>query len=362
MRILSRYIGKEYLGNLALGLLIFTFVLLLEHLFELAEVLINKGGSFWLTLELMALLLPSTLTITLPVSCLLAALLTYGRFSETNEITAIRASGIAAWNYVKIPLLIALVLTSFLLPFNSSWAPKAQGRFRTLFSEILSRNPLVRIEENTFSQMGAYYFHIRRKSRRGRQMYGITIYKTAADNPPLRIYAERGTAAVVKNRGISFMLERGHVAKVDPMKPTAWVTTAFNNYSLEIPFTGTVVASEKTLQELTYHDLKRRIEELKAKGMPYPVLSSQIHFRWALAVTPVLFVFLGIPLAIRVQRGGRSIGFGLSLLVVAIYYVLLMGGTGLAQRGAVPTVPAVWAANAVLGAAACFFSWRFLKK
>src|SRR5258708_38821472 len=109
MRILSRYILKEFLGNLFLGLLIFTFVLLLDHLFELADLLLNKGVGIWLTLKLLFLLLPSSLSLTLPMSTLLATLLTFGRLSENSEITAVRASGLSAWSYVKMPIIMALI-------------------------------------------------------------------------------------------------------------------------------------------------------------------------------------------------------------------------------------------------------------
>src|ERR1017187_8815109 len=104
MRILSRYILKEFLANLVLGLVIFTFVLLLDRLFELVDLLLNKGVGFYLTFKLLFLLLPSSLSLTLPMSTLLAVLLTFGRLSENNEITAVRASGLAAWSYVKMPL------------------------------------------------------------------------------------------------------------------------------------------------------------------------------------------------------------------------------------------------------------------
>src|SRR5579872_1170327 len=118
MKILSRYILKEFLANLALGLLIFTFVLLLDHLFELVDLLVNKGVGLGLTLELLFLLLPSSLSLTLPMSTLLATLLTFGRLSENNEITAVRASGLSAWSYVRMPLATALCAVAFLIPFN----------------------------------------------------------------------------------------------------------------------------------------------------------------------------------------------------------------------------------------------------
>ena len=361
VRILSRYIFKEFCGNLILGLLIFTFVLLLDHLFELMDVLINKGGTVWLTLKLLALLLPATLEITLPVSVLLAALLTFGRFSETNEVTAIRASGLSAWSYLKTPYWMGLGLALFLIPFNSLWAPAAQSHFRELFLEVLGRNPLVRIEENTFVEIGDYHFFVRKKSRRS-LMRGISIYKNTPNGPPLRIYADEGTAKIQRDRGVTFTLHHGHLEKIDPANPEHWLHTAFETYVLGIPFSTGIKTSDKALEEMDYFELRRRIKDLRAQHVAVPDFICQIHLRWALAVTPLLFVALGIPLAIRVQRGGRSIGFAISLGVIAIYYVLLMGGTGLGQRGAWPPIPAVWMANAVLLVAAGFFTLRFLKQ
>ena len=92
------------------------------------------------------------------------------------------------------------------------------------------------------------------------------------------------------------------------------------------------------------------------------MLSCQIHLRWALAVTPFLFALLGIPLAVRVHRGGRSIGFGLSLLIMVLYYVLVMGGTGIGQRGLWPPWLAVWMGNVILLGASVGFFGRFAKQ
>ena len=109
-------------------------------------------------------------------------------------------------------------------------------------------------------------------------------------------------------------------------------------------------------------ELARAAGVLRAKGLPYPLYTCERQLRIALAVTPLLFVLLGIPLALRVRRGGRSIGFGLSFGVVLIYYVLLMGGVGLAQRGALPVTPLVWFANGVITAVSLWLGWRMLKQ
>lgn len=362
MKILSRYISKEFFGNLLLGLLIFTFVLLLDHLFELADLLLNKGVGLWLTLRLLFLLIPSSLSLTLPMSTLLAALLTFGRLSENNEITALRASGLSAWSYIKMPLAVSLVATLFLIPFNTIWAPHAHASFRQLYVQVLKRNPLVRIEEKTFVEIGNYHLFVERKDRKTKEMRGLTIYKIAADGAPLRIFADRGTASVDAMQGITFLLQDGRIEEINAADPSRWVYTNFKNYELVIPLQNSQSASERAMEEMDNHDLKIEMMHMKEKHVPFPILACQIQLRWALALTPLLFAALGIPLAIRVQRGGRSIGFGLSVLIMVLYYVLLMGGTGLGQRGMWPPPLAVWLGNSIMFITALGLNWRFVRK
>lgn len=232
MKILSRYILREFLGNVLLGLLIFTFVLLLDHLFELADMLLNKGVGLALTLKLLMLLLPSSFTLTIPMSTLLAVLLTFGRLSESNEITAIRASGLNTWNYSKTPLAVAFLLVCFLIPFNSTWAPHAHAAFRRIYVQVLKRNPLVRIEEKTFVQIGEYHLFVERKDRKTKAMRGITIYKLPADGAPLRVFAERGTASVDTSKGMTFHMQDGRIEQVDASDPA----NGFLRHSKSISF------------------------------------------------------------------------------------------------------------------------------
>ncbi len=336
--------------------------MVLDHLFELIDLLLNKGVGLRLTLELLFLLLPSSLSLTLPMSTLLAALLTFGRLSENNEITAIRASGLAASAYVRAPITAALLGVCFLFPFNSTWGPHAHAKFRQLFLQILQRNPLVRIEEKTFVEMGDYHLYVERKDKKTKLMTGITIYKTPVSGAPLRIFADRGQASVDPYHGITFDLQNGRIEEIDPMHPAQWFFTGFKNYILTIPFQSKAQASTRALEEMDNSELRNQIQLFRSKGLPYPLFSSQMHLRWALALTPLLFVTLGIPLAIRLQRGGRSIGFGISLVVLLVYYVLVMGGTGIAQRGVLPAWLSVWIGNVIVAMVSGGLAWRFVNQ
>ena len=362
LKILPRYILTQFFANLILGLVIFTFVLLLDKLFELVDLLINKGAGLDLTLKMMGLLLPASLSLTLPMSNLLATLLTFGHLSETNEVTAIRASGIPAWDFAWTPVAVGLMSVLFLLPFNSYWAPHAQSKFRQIYVQLLERNPLVRIEEKTFTDVGEYHMYVEKKTWRKPPLRGITIYKTPAQGAPLRIFAERGEAQVDPNRGMWLILESGHLQEINPTDPKRWFYTTFNEYQFFIPFESQKQGSNRAIEEMDNEELDRLKNQLERKGLPAPLYQCEMQMRDALAVTPILFVLLGIPLALRVKRGGRSIGFGLSLLVVLVYYILIMGGVGMAQRGVWSAVPCVWFANVILTIVAAGLAWDLTRQ
>ncbi len=361
LKILSRYILFQYLANLALGVMVFTFVLLLDRFFELVDILVNKGAGLSLTFKLLLMLLPTSLTLTLPVANLLASLLTFGHLCETNEITATRASGIATWDFVWTPVAVAALSVLFLVPFNTIWGPHSQSEFRKIYVQLLQRNPLVRIEEKTFADIGDYHLYVENKSWRRPPLRGITIYKTPVNRPPLRIYARRGEAKVDADKGVWLILEDGHIQEINPTNRQRWFFTNFRVYELFIPFENTATGSTRNIQEMDNRELARMADEMRAKGLPYPLYTCEMQLRVALAVTPLLFVILGIPLALRVRRGGRSIGFAVSLGVILIYYVVLMGGVSIAQRGNLPVIPLVWFANAILAVMGLVLGWRLMK-
>ena len=70
---------------------------------------------------------------------LLAALLTFGHLSETNELTGGFAPAIATWRFLQVPVTVAILVVIFLIPFNTSWAPQAHAQFRAIYLQLLQK-------------------------------------------------------------------------------------------------------------------------------------------------------------------------------------------------------------------------------
>src|SRR3712207_3896619 len=95
MRIIDRYVIREVLWPFTLGLLVFTFILIIPFLIEYAEEFISKGVSAAVVLQIVVTLLPQALGLTIPMSLLLGLLVAFGRLSGDREFVAMQACGVS---------------------------------------------------------------------------------------------------------------------------------------------------------------------------------------------------------------------------------------------------------------------------
>ena len=111
-RTLYRYLLKELAPVFFLGLVGFTFILLTGRILQLTELFVNKGVPLGYILKLLSFLLPSFLSLTIPMATLLSVMLVFNRLSSDNEVTALKASGISL--YQMMPPVLVFAFFAFL--------------------------------------------------------------------------------------------------------------------------------------------------------------------------------------------------------------------------------------------------------
>ena len=95
MRIIDRYVIREVLSPFLMGLLVFTFMLIIPYLIEYAESFISKGVAMTVVVRVMATLVPHILALTIPMSLLLGLLVAFGRLSSDREFVALQVDHVA---------------------------------------------------------------------------------------------------------------------------------------------------------------------------------------------------------------------------------------------------------------------------
>lgn len=362
MKILHRYILSEFIESFFFGLLVFSSILLLDQVFQLINLFLNKGVSALIIARLFILILPNILSLTIPMAALFGILIAYGRLSEDNEITALRSSGITYYGFTVPVIALMSGLCLFLVYFNMTLSPRTNQQFRSLYQEILSQRPLVKFDEKTITNIGDYRLFVLKIDKGTNSLHGVNIYKFSQDpnEAPWRISASSATVSV-SPLGVVFNLFNGYWQKPNPAHPENLINMNFRSYQFVIPLGSSVLPFSQSLREMTGTQLRAEMASYRKKQLATNFLENEYWLRWTLALAPFVFVIVGIPLGIVTERGGRPIGFGLSLLVIFVYYMLLVTGINLGEKGTVRPYIILWLPDVTVAVAGVFLWKRMLK-
>ncbi len=237
MHIIYRYILKEHIGPFFFGLAIITFVLIMDFLLELLNLIIGKGVSLLIVLQAFALNLAWMLALSIPMAVLVSTLMAFGRLSQDNEITALKTSGVSLYRIVFSPLLFSLVLTLGLIYFNDKILPEANHRARILMSELHQIKPTLILKENRFiDEIPGYHILIKKINPRNNEISDITIYEKVEGPLPRTILAQKGNIEFSRDRSTLILhLEKGEVHEADENEPGRYRRISFEKQAIYIP-------------------------------------------------------------------------------------------------------------------------------
>ncbi|MEM6797249.1 MAG: LptF/LptG family permease, partial [Acidobacteriota bacterium] len=352
MRRLDRYILAEILGPLALGFLVYTFILLIQVLFKSADLLIGSGVPFETIGRLLMHSLPHIVVMTIPMSLLFGILIGIGRLSTDSELVAIRAGGISLFSLYRPILILSAALTLLnvylmisVLPYGNQAVVKLQTEIslQSLTEEIKPRVPHTGWEDKVL-----YIFESPADQQEWRGVF-------LADAIPLGdstvVIGERGDAQADKDAGqVVLGLETAAVHVVDLNSPETYNIDRRDlaRYVLRSQEQRRATSISKSIREMSLPDLRDKARDPTQAENVRNLASVEIHKRFGFPAACLVFGLLGLPLGFSNARGGRSSGFALSIVVVLIYYIIFNTGEEAARDGTVQPWLAVWLPNVLM--------------
>ncbi len=155
--------------------------------------LVGKGLSARIIIELMLMNLAWMVVLAVPMAVLVATLMAFGGLSASNEVTAMKASGVSLYR-MMFPVLILGVLISYLMiEFNNKILPEANHRSKTLMIDIRRKKPTLTLVPGLFSQeMPGYSILVRKTFEESNELEGVTIYNHTDPSKNTVITARRG--------------------------------------------------------------------------------------------------------------------------------------------------------------------------
>lgn len=355
-KIIYRYIFREIAISFFMILFVLTFVLLMGNILQIMDLIVNKGVSFFSIAKLITFLLPSFMTLTIPVALLIAILITMGKFSADNEITALKASGISLMQ-IFYPVAIASLATFIFTIFISNFLmPKSNFATKSLLFEIASQNASVGIKEKVFnSEFKGLLLYADRISSDGHYMEGVIVSDNRIIGEPNTILAKK--AFLVSNPDlmlIKMRLENGSVHSVSSDFKN-YRRIAFDRYDINLDLSSNIAAlgeESKTSKDMTMGELLQKMKNPGMDEKSLRELAIEVHKKFSIPLSCIFFGLLALPLGIRSHRAVKSRGFAVGIILATLYYLLRIGGEALVETGYLSPEVGVWTPNltfAVLG-------------
>lgn len=360
MRIFTRYILKEVLSHGVIGASVFTFVIFMRDLAHLLELIVRGSSPLPSVAEIFFLILPKTLTITIPMGVLVGILLGLSRMAADSEVTAMRACGVSVRTFLKIvgifgvtAWLLALANTVVLAPLSSTALARLQAG---LESSQISFEIQPRVFYEDFKNMVVYVDDVTTASRTA--MWKNVFLADFTNPGTLKITIAKQAYVSSGENSIRLHLIDGEIHESDARTPSQYniYTFAETDMALSRPPVA------KVPQESIPVEQKSTLELLRESRGPNRDVARwywiAFNRRLALPTACLVLVLIGIPLGLSARKGGKGAGFVLTIILVFIYYFISIIGVSLARNGKVSPVFGVWMANIIFAVVGLLLLWR----
>ena len=345
-RILDCYILHELAGSFLFGVMSFTVIMVAgDLLFDIADLIIEKGVSLWVVSKLFFYKLPSVVILTLPMSCLLSTLLSFGRLSANSELIALKASGVAFQRILRPVIIAAFAIGALALIFNETVVPLANRAADNIMRyEVAQKKPSflkerIFLRDESGGRLNRVIYISVLKPRMG-TMREILVQEFEKGHLRRITTADDG----IWENG-QWTLHNGEVFDVE-QNGTVKSLYRFKNQNISLNLNPSEVAkASRNPQDMGIFDLAEHIKLLRIQGANTLPLRVMYHLRLAVPWATVVLALVGSALGVRPQRTGPGIGFGLSIVIVFAYYVVMSMCRALGQAGTLLPVIAAWLPN-----------------
>lgn len=371
-KVLDRYILKQVIEMFLMGVFVFTTIIFASDTFiTLIKQIAKFGIPFKVAIIIILLNLPSIIVMTIPMGVLLSTVMTLNRLSLSSEITVMRACGIGL-NRIAKPIFvfsIVMALSSFFI--NETVVPVMTKQSKDLALWALGQKNIPDGKENfVFKEINddgvlKRLFYV--GSCKKKTLYNVTVLDNSKEGTIQVLQARQG-----KTSPEGWVFQRGAAYTIDndgQVLNTTLFDSSVVKFGLDLSKEmNKNVAKEMNFIRLLKHIASFNVEEEMAKSPDKPkdeiekqkrIYIVELFDKIALPITTIVFVLLGVPLAITPPRVRYNRGFLFSVLIIFAYYVVRALSISFGEAGSLCPFFAAWLPNIILSV---WGSWLYYKK
>jgi lipopolysaccharide export system permease protein len=351
MNILDRYLIKKFLFNLFFSIAAFVVIFLVVDLIENVDKFIDRDAALNLVIMYYLYFIPYIISLTLPVSMLLACLFALGSMSQHNEIVAQKSAGVSMYRMFLPLFILSLIISVLAGLFNERIVPEANLRRMDIYRYDIQNNP-----RNIASKRNNIYLQDDKNRKVSISFFdgvkgeALRVSIQYYDGPKLmrRIDAKkmRWKDQIWTLYGVS---ERTLEDSID-------VLVNYDELIMpELNFKPVnLLELQKKPEEMSYSELEIFVKDMRKIGAVVRKWVVELHLKISYPFANFVIILFGAPIAAQKRRSGTAVGIGISLLVCFIYFLFIRTGQVLGHQGTLDPWLAAWIGNIIFGFAGIY--------
>ncbi|HEY6763780.1 MAG TPA: LptF/LptG family permease [Candidatus Sulfotelmatobacter sp.] len=346
--LLDDYVLKDFFLYLGLILSTFMVLVLVFTLFELlGDILRNQTPAF-VVAEYLMNVAPYLLYNVAPLVMLLAVLVTFGLMVRSNEITAVKATGISIYRVVAPVLVAAAIMATGLFFADQFYLPHSNKRQEALHNQIKGKPPQTYLRPDRkwiFGQNNDIYYYQFFDPDRD-QFANVTIFQLEPKTFAIsrRIHAERAHWADKMNR---WVYEQGWERSLRTSAIADYRTFDVATFPELTESPAYFKKEVKQYSEMNYEELRRYIHDLQQSGFDVVRLRVQLQKKLSYPVITLVMAILAIPFALRTGNKGAVTGVAVALGIAVFYTVVSRLFEAMGDLSQLPPALAAWSPDLI---------------
>ena len=357
--LIDRWLIGQLLPPMFFAISVFTVISLsVGVMFDLIRKIVEYGLPVFLAIKVLFYSLPSFLVLSFPMSVLLTTLLTYGKLSSNSELLALRSLGINNYRIVAPAIALSIFMTGMTFYFNDNLVPSAnrladvtlRSGIGSSFSDNKRKNNIIftrkgsRIDSDTNkpTKTNTYLTHIFYASKfENNIMHAVTVFDLSRQNIRQILTAKN---AIFDKDSSSWIFAEGSLISINAEGQTSNIQ--FQKYIY--PFVEGPLDIAKVPKDAAEMSLKQSLEAEKiykeiGNAKELRKIQVRIQEKFTLPCACLVFGLIGCSLGTKLNiRSSKSQGFGLSVILILIYYVMSFLFSSFGVKGVITPIIATW--------------------
>lgn len=365
LRLLGRYIFREILSSALLGTFLATFVIFLQKVDKIFDVLVRSSTNFKTVVQLFALAMPPVLPVTIPFGMLVGILIGLGRMASDGEIVAMRSAGVSSRKVVAPVMLFATLAAGCAAYSSLRLTPLSYREYNKIVNQLLSTRLSAEIQPRVFEEDFPNTILYVGDVRPGETVLWRNVFiadvtppeqrsggmRDKAEGPRITVAREGIAVPDVTHNRIQMSL---HDASIYEMgKDMVAGDASFPHSDQALDAAPPPQVKTPPFPEMNTRQLRRY------EGPDWIEARVELHRRYALPVACLTLALVGIPLGVATRKGGKSAGYVTAVfLAFFCYHLSSITLIGMARQRALPVPVAIWLPNAMFAIAGIIFVAR----